>query len=258
MAMVAVLFGLNYVDTPALKLDGCVRDAKQMAKLLSESYNLACALCVDKASTTAAAMVRTLYELGERSHKEDLELVWIHYSGHGVGVVDTTADEGDGQDECLVPSDYYTAGPIRDDYLQSIMETFNPRTKIVCVFDCCHSGTMCDVKYSWRGGQKKVEHDRCGERQLITLAGCQDDQVAEDTGKNGAMTACLLAALKKDPSLMQNVFELVERVASRLRAKGFRQTVKLCSSYDLTEAPSLLPPGIFSGRPWCRQKLEGV
>jgi len=244
--MAAVLFGLNYADIPTLKLDGCVRDAKQMAKLLSESYNLACTLCVDKETTTAAAIVRTLYAFGERSRKEDLGLVWIHYSGHGVGVIDTTGDEEDRQDECLVPSDYHTAGPIRDDYLRSILDTFNPRTKIVCVFDCCHSGSMCDVKYSWVGGQKRVEHGgSCGEHQLITLSACQDHEIAEDTGKNGAMTACMLLALKKDPSLMQNAFKLVEQMVARLKAKGFRQTVKLCSSYDLTEVPSLLALGNF-------------
>ncbi len=249
--MEAVLFGLNYADTPALKLDGCVRDAKQMARFLSRSYGIACTVCVDKASTTAAAMVRALYELGERSHKEDLELAWIHYSGHGIGVVDTTADEGDGQDECLVPSDYESAGPIRDDYIRSILDTFNPRTKIVCVFDCCHSGTMCDVQYSWVVGGVAQKIDRAGEhcsdRKLITLAGCQDNEVAEDTGKNGAMTACLLSALKKRPALVQNAFELVEQVASRLKAGGFKQSVKLCSSYDLTKNPSMLPPGIFQG-----------
>jgi hypothetical protein len=104
---------------------------------------------------------------------------------------------------------------------------------------------MCDVKYSWVGGIKRVERADTGERLLITLAGCQDDQVAEDTGKNGAMTACLLHVLKKRPALSQDVFELVEQVASRLKTKGFRQTVKLCSSYDLNEAPALFPPGIF-------------
>lgn len=242
----AVLFGLNYADSPALRLDGCVRDAKQMAKLLTKTLNFACTLCVDDASTTAAAMVRELYALGERSHTEDLELAWIHYSGHGVGVVDTTADEGDGQDESLVPSDYDSAGPIRDDYLRSILDTFNPKTRIVCVFDCCHSGTMCDVKYSWVAGKKQIESaSPNGDRQLITLSACQDNEIAEDTGKNGAMTACLLVALKKRPALLQNAFELAEQVASRLNAKGFKQTVKLCSSYDLTETPSLLPAGIL-------------
>lgn len=244
----ALLFGLNYEHVPDLRLDGCAQDVQNMAQLLAASYGIPCVECVDAQSTTAAAMVQALYALAEDSH--NLDLAWIHYSGHGISVIDTgQSDERDGRDECLVPSDFQTAGPIRDDYLNTILASFNPRTRVVCIFDCCHSGTMCDMKYSWSKGRKKrVENKHAAlGGSVVTLSGCRDDQTAADAynvlgdGKwTGAMTACLYRALVANPDLIHNVFELAERVSALLKSGGFKQRVRLCSSFDLSAAPSLL------------------
>ena len=199
----ALLFGLNYEGT-ANELQGCVQDVVNIGAYLSRTLQLPAKVCTDAKSTSAMAIVQGMYELALQSYSESLDYVWIHYSGHGSYVADRNGDEKDGRDECLVPSDYATAGLIPDDFLVQLFRYFNPKTRVVFVCDSCHSGTICDVKYSWTSATKcAVENVLCAvPARVITLSGCMDDQTSADAfivlgdGKySGAMTSCLLKVL---------------------------------------------------------------
>ncbi|CAN0392663.1 unnamed protein product, partial [Hapterophycus canaliculatus] len=41
--------------------------------------------------------------------------LFMHYSGHGGSVKDTSGDEADNMDETMVPVDYQSSGQITDD-----------------------------------------------------------------------------------------------------------------------------------------------
>jgi len=246
MASRALLIGLNYVDTPESKLNGCINDVNNMANYLGKMFPcMVCDIVTDetnKTDTTAQGIVKKLYELAVKSHSEDLEFVWIHYSGHGSYVKDTSGDELDGQDECIVPSDYKTAGLVSDDILQSLFAHFNPKTRVLCVFDCCHSGTLGDVKYCWDNPEKPtIENIKCRVKaKVITLSGCMDKQtsadaynVMNDSNFTGALTSCLILSLKEVPVLRDDAFNLVRSIRQKLKDKGFDQYPKLCSSHNL-------------------------
>jgi len=243
----AVLFGLNYAHTADLKLEGCVNDVINMSRYLSQ-FGIPCELYTDDnettmASTTGKGIVTKLYELAAESFKQNLEFVWIHYSGHGSYLADRSGDELDRRDEALVPTDFQQSGLISDDYLQSIFRCFNPKTRVVCVFDCCHSGTIGDIKFSWEGSPPRptVENARCLARApIITLSGSLDNQTAADAYNvlrdnkfSGAMTSSLLIALTRAPQLRSNVVNLLGAVRSLLKQMRFQQVPKLCSTYDL-------------------------
>lgn len=240
----ALLFGLNYAGT-ASELHGCVNDVINIGQYLSKI--VPAKTCTDYASTTAASMVQSMYELALQSHSESLDFVWIHYSGHGSYMADTSGDEKDGRDECLVPSDYATAGLIPDDFLERLFRHFNPKTRVVFVLDACHSGTMCDVKYSWDSATScKVENVLCAvAAKVMTLSGCMDDETSADAfnvlgdGKySGALTACLLKILGDKaggPAARADVFVLLARLTAELKARGFPQRPKLCSTYNLAK-----------------------
>jgi metacaspase-1 len=49
------------------------------------------------------------------------DVVFVHYSGHGGRVRDTSGDEEDGYDETLIPVDFKQAGQILDDDLLRIL-----------------------------------------------------------------------------------------------------------------------------------------
>lgn len=249
-----LLFGLNYAyDTTGACLNGCINDVNAMTNFLKTNFAMPCEVITDdvnKAGCSAMAMIQRLYQLSAESYSEDLDLVWIHYSGHGSYIRDANSDERDGMDECLVPSDYATAGLIPDDYICQLFRLFNPKTRVICVFDCCHSGTIGDVKYSWEGPRSvNVENIVCTvPARVITLSGCLDSQTSADAfnvlGDNrhiGALTACLLLALQQNVAARKNVFTMVSEVRKQLSSRGFAQKAKLCSSHNLALDPTFLP-----------------
>ncbi len=249
----AFLFGLNYQNDAQAALRGCINDVVNMAAFLQGELRIPCETFTDdadRAATSALGMLNKLHEIALRTYRDDLDFVWLHYSGHGSYVRDASADEGDGRDECLVPHDYKTAGLIPDDYINLLFSYFNPKTRVVCVFDCCHSGTIGDVKYSWEGpGRVAVENILCRTAaRVITLSGCLDAQTAADAydvlmdGKSsGALTSCMLLALQEDKAARADVFRLVSAVRHKLAQRGFSQQAKLCSSYNLAKDPVLVP-----------------
>ena len=77
--------------------------------------------------------------------------MFFHYSGHGGRVEDTDGDEDDGYDETLIPVDYLQTGnQIVDDVLYTDFVGALPKDCFVtCVIDCCHSGTVLDLPYTF-------------------------------------------------------------------------------------------------------------
>jgi hypothetical protein len=66
----------------------------------------------------------------------------FHFSGHGTYIADTSGDEPDGRDECLVPYDYKTVGVLSDDALKVLYDRFPRSGNLTLVMDSCHSGTV--------------------------------------------------------------------------------------------------------------------
>merc|ERR1712183_744461 len=82
---------------------------------------------------------------------EEGEAIFLHYSGHGTKVRDTSGDEDDGYDEALCPVDYPSNGLIIDDDLFDILiEPLPPGVNMISLMDCCHSGTILDLPYQFR------------------------------------------------------------------------------------------------------------
>lgn len=250
----AFLFGLNYANDSSVALNGCINDVQNMASYLQTEVGIPCEVFTDDVNqqyTSAMGMLNKLYEIAMLSYRENLDLVWIHYSGHGSYIVDTSHDERDGMDEALVPCDFKTAGLIPDDYISSLFSYFNPNTRVIFVFDCCHAATMGDVRYSWEDIHNVVvENAECkAPARIITLSGCLDDQtsadaynVLRDNKYVGALSACLLMALNEDKEgTWSNVFKLVNTVRDKLKQHGFSQVAKLCSTHDLAEDAVFIP-----------------
>lgn len=247
------MFGLNYTGTSS-QLYGCHNDVRNVGTFL-KGIGFEVKVFTDDVNpkeTTGMGMIRNLYELGLRSHTQDLKFVWIHYSGHGSWVRDTNREELDGRDECLVPSDFQTNGFIVDDMINPLLKNFNPKTRVILVFDCCHSGTMCDLKYSWPMDFKKpiVENkNSLIPSNVLSLSGCLDAQTAADAfnvlGDNkpiGALTGCLLLLLQKDAKkYLNDIICLVRDLQSLLKTSNYSQVPKLCSTYNVLADKVVFP-----------------
>lgn len=250
----AFLFGLNYQNDPSSALNGCINDVINVSAYLQSELGIPCELYTDDVNlqdTSAMGMLNKLYEIAMQTYRDDLDFVWIHYSGHGSYVRDTSGDEKDMRDECLVPNDYKTAGLIPDDYINSLFSYFNPKTRVVFVFDSCYSATVGDVKYSWEGPSKvTVENILCkASARIITLSGCLDKQTSADAYNvlgdskfSGALTSCLLLALRENKvGTWSNAFTLIADVRKKLAERRFTQTAKLCSSHNLAKDTTFIP-----------------
>lgn len=248
MKAAALLFGLNYQYMSEGKLSGCINDVNSVALYLEQQLKIPKEMIekytddVNRADTSFRGILQHLYQFAIRTWKEDLDFVWIHYSGHGSAVADTNKDEADGKDETLCPSDYDTMGDITDDVVCDMLKSFNPRTVVVMVIDACHSGTMGDLKYIWDATAKKcvpTGKDQAG--RIVLLSGCMDQQTSADatiaSRPTGALTYCLLETLAS-PTARSDIFFMLDIVRKQLSIRGFGQVPQLTSSVDL------LAPGV--------------
>jgi metacaspase-1 len=198
----ALLIGINYIGGAA-PLNGCINDIMRVKDMLvARGYtDIVCLRDDDAAATpTRARIVAELIALAGKYQPGDQ--IYVHYSGHGSYVKDTSGDELDGRDECICPVDYPTAGFIIDDDLNAMLLTRVPAgCRIRVVFDSCHSGSALDLPIRWVGGSKtaienyNTKLDAKGNPvDCVFLSGCQDQQTSADAYINGKYSGALTYA----------------------------------------------------------------
>lgn len=247
----AILFGIDYTQSDQ-PLRGCSNDVENMSQYLTTKYDTVDVYTeqTTPSKVTGSGILNTLWELVVQSHHQGpqgLQNVWIHFSGHGVGIKDASGDESDGQDEAICPLDYVKNGVISDDILKKMLRYFNRNTQVVCVFDCCHSGTIGDLRHRMSEfGQCTIENttSECWSNVFI-LSGCKDTQTSADafgvstvSEFTGAMTSCLLDCLKYREQLHSGdvtAYRLAKDVRRLLRYRGFTQVPILTSSRPITK-----------------------
>lgn len=78
--------------------------------------------------------------------------LFLHYAGHGDQVETEESSESDGQNEAIVPFTPYNTPEklIIDNELHTILVKPLPAgCTLIALFDCCHSGTMLDLKHDF-------------------------------------------------------------------------------------------------------------
>jgi hypothetical protein len=237
----AVLFGINYLGTES-ELRGCANDVNNMAYFLRTRAKFDDIKVYTEETTpndvTGRAILTHLRKLAIDSREGLYDRVWIHYSGHGASVRDWNGDERDGKDECILPVDFTSNGVITDDMIKGILRMFHKDTKVTLIFDCCHSGTICDLKYKYRGYDRRMVIESFApecEADVCMISGCMDSQTSADAYNvrgmrtfTGAMTSCLLDVLKHETKLLR----VIEQLNQKLKAKRFEQIAQLSASSE--------------------------
>ena len=76
---------------------------------------------------------------------------FLHYSGHGGQVPDQSGDSSTGLNDTIVPVDYETRGQLESGILhQHLVGALHPTSTLFIVFDCCHSGSACELPFVYR------------------------------------------------------------------------------------------------------------
>lgn len=254
----ALLIGLNYMLDVNARLNGCCNDVRNVGKYLISTCGFTSSqvdIVTDEDLRNAVKVSRDgiidlIYGLCIASWKEDLDLAVFHYSGHGSQSKDMNGDEKDGMDEGIVPMDYLNRGLILDDFMLGIFLRFNPKTKIICFYDCCHSGSILDLPFAYDVRQTtengmRVTKPLVNAPVIYCISGCKDEQTSadasDDTGAGaGAMTSCLLKLLGTKGQLGYPILQLQEDMNKMLLAKGFSQKSIVSSSKALGMFDNLL------------------
>lgn len=154
MVKYALLIGVNYTNDETYELKGSYNDVLLVQKHLIDHENFIqdnILILTDKIghntqlTATYDSILKRIKEMIDISTKDDL--LFFYFTGHGTQIKDTNSDEADKKDEVFVTSDYKYSKSITDDVLKVLFD--QSEATIFTFFDCCHSGTMSDLKYSF-------------------------------------------------------------------------------------------------------------
>jgi hypothetical protein len=153
MVKKALLVGINYTNTLHPQLHGCIDDIVNINELLVDNFNYDINNItllrddVDNMSTipTRINILTHLSNLVKQS--ANLSEIWFHYSGHGSQINAVTNGKYNNLNEVILPVDFQTNGYIIDDEIYNIIK--NVKCKMILVFDSCHSGSICELQWSF-------------------------------------------------------------------------------------------------------------
>lgn len=261
MVKKALLIGINYRGT-ASQLEGCIQDTQNVEQFLKDycdfkDSELTILTDDTEIQPTKANIQSQLLQLVSNVQTGDFLI--LQYSGHGAYVRDQSGDESDGQDEVLVPLDYSTAGLLSDDWIQNnVLNQIPQGVTLYCFMDCCHSGTVLDLKHNYKSvcklkkGPMKVNqpfvYSEWDERFLYSrersrdivgnvcmFSGALDKEYAADAyianKSQGAFTFCLLETFKRNIDPTTNKWR-----ANRLKSRHILKEVNC--RLDLNGYPS--------------------
>lgn len=230
----ALLIGIEYVDIGGdVQLSGCGHDivdiykylttelgyARENIVVLSDSVEIEDTSIIT-AKPTAQRIADEIIKLIQQN--ETTEEAWIHYSGHGASMADSNGDETDNLDEIIIPCDYNVAGVINDDLLRQLVNYI--KYKLMMVFDCCHSGTICDLPYYYSIGQSSILNETVENNvelinpNIYQISGSRDDQTSlslfsiEKEQYRGACTSSLLEIVRLDTNSSLTFRELIQKM----------------------------------------------
>ncbi|KAJ3227284.1 Ca(2+)-dependent cysteine protease [Clydaea vesicula] len=207
-----LLIGINYFGQPDVELKGCINDVKNMYKLVTTRWGYKntpeeMKILTDekddpKKLPTKANMLEAFKWLMEDVQAGDS--LYIHYSGHGSQQEEDGDDyEEDGMDDTLVPLDFQENGQIVDDDLNDLLVKSLPEgAKLTVFMDCCHSGTILDLPYTFDKNGTLSNDPKMGllgasKGEIVMISGCMETQTSADAKIAGMATGAMSYALLK-------------------------------------------------------------
>ena len=232
----ALLIGINYQGTEG-ELKGCENDIDATKEVLIKKYGFKAEdIQVLKGDQTTRENILKSIDWLVKKADEGFGSLWFQYSGHGYYFKDQNGDELDGMDECIVTCDNYAI--LDDEFRANLVNKLRGDARLFCIMDCCHSGTMLDLRYKYKkdGNRMVMDNNVKPTCNIIALSGCRDDQESADAlfeeGWAGALTKCLLDTLKKF-NYKPKLFEMLRDIHNQLNEYKFGQVPQLTSSKDL-------------------------
>jgi len=242
----ALLIGIDYTSIPEVALKGCVDDVINIRNMLIDAYNYdpdnIIMLRDDPAADplhlpTGENILTNIRMIVEESSQ--LDEIWIQYSGHGSQIPDPGSIKHQGIDDIIIPIDFKTYGPIRD--IQLFMFIKEIKCRALIIFDCCHSGTICNLQWAFeylsptQYTRKMVDDVVIENPNIFMFSGCKDDQESSDTynillkQSVGAFTNAFIECLRKYHHTI-DIMLLYREICRYLEIRGYTQRPVFSSS----------------------------
>ena len=242
-----LLIGINYFNT-AHELNGCINDTKNIEnylinKLKYNKNNIT--ILTDHSNTpnnlkpTKNNIINALKNTINKIKNENINELFLFYSGHGSNIYDTSNDERDGMDEVIIPIDYYQGNIIKDDTFNLLINTIPDTCKVFALFDCCNSGTIIDLKYLLVSKTKNtIENSKSivTNPNVYLISGCRDDQTSADYFNSrtnefaGALTTSFLQTVKMYNYNNIPFINLIINMNNYLKRNNFTQRPQVSSN----------------------------
>lgn len=226
--MKALLIGINYKGTKN-ELRGCINDVHHMKDFLNTNYsNVEMKILEEAKGLEILEGIRWLTKDVNASSE-----LFFHYSGHGGSIRDRNSDEADGNDECIFPLDGYI---IDDDLKRLMIEPLPKGAKLTCIFDCCHSGTVLDLRYNCKIETSKKEckyiltedrHYKKTKADVILLSGCRDDQYSADAWEEGQSQGAMTYSFLKSWKAGITYSSLIKNLQKFIKRRGYQQVPQM-------------------------------
>jgi hypothetical protein len=229
----ALLIGINYTGTNN-ELYGCINDTSSINSLIS-NYNFQKISILTDNTVKKPNRNNILAEFQNLLiNSQSGDVLLFFYSGHGSYILDKNNNEKTGYDQSIVPCDL---NEIVDDELKKIIQTnLKKDVTLIALFDCCHSGSVLDLKYHYMDSLDKnnfTENINESETNgnVIMISGCSDVQTSSDATINnknqGAMTWAFLEAFKSEKNITWR--NLLIKMRDLLKKSKFSQLPQLTS-----------------------------
>ncbi|CAK4033488.1 Hypothetical predicted protein [Lecanosticta acicola] len=157
----SLLIGINYVGSQHA-LQGCHQDVENMREFLG-----AMGYPNDARSQVVLRDDRRTDPQGPfwpNGHNMMAAFQWLvsepgttnflHYSGHGGQVEDTSGSRVSGFNDTIVPFDYERNGQIPSGTLhRALVTSLPPQSTLFIILDCCHSGSAVELPFIYRSDE---------------------------------------------------------------------------------------------------------
>ena len=144
----------------------------------------------------------------------------------------------------IVPTDFLRSGFITDDEIFNALKNVSPKCRVILLFDSCHSGSMCDLQYTYRtNGKYSISTNKIlSNPNIICFSDCRDPETSAETYSDneqravGAFTTFFLYCLRLN-HFNVDVFKLFSDICGAIASSGYSQNPQLlCSSSKLNFA----------------------
>ena len=137
------------------------------------------------------------------------------------------------------------AGFITDDVLRELL--VDPiekvkNVKLTCLLDCCHSGTLLDMRYNYKVSHRpmtssynivKDKHYKKTNNKIVVFSGCMDKQYSADAWidkkAQGAMTWGFIKIINQYKKKNLTYKKFISSLQALLKKNGYDQIPQLSS-----------------------------